>query len=316
MIVVDLPETGDKKQKIVDENNVPKNKQSSDNINDRIVHELKEVDENECIERYSPVLIEYVHHFIVLICLTRTPALAKTRRNPPVKVEMTSDAKCLALIFLFPVLISLTLCDDSSHLGLSEDSDEAIDSSEYKDNPQKRDWRKFATWGKRKWSGLSTWGKRNWAGLSTWGKRDFDKQDDLDKRWSNFATWGKRWSPSSALNTWGKRTMDTDDSDMDKRKWSQFATWGKRSPSKWASFSTWGKRDGDEDNVDKRKWSSFSTWGKRGKWMGLSTWGKRSDLMNNEVPVKVMKLFDHDGNNQMDEVELMAFLSWLASAPE
>lgn len=52
MIVVDLPETGDKKQEIVDENNVPKNKQSSDNINDRIVHELKEVDENECIGQF------------------------------------------------------------------------------------------------------------------------------------------------------------------------------------------------------------------------------------------------------------------------
>lgn len=192
----------------------------------------------------------------------------------------------------------------------SVDAEPVVDTYAQNDD-LKRDWSKFASWGKRGFNdNFSVWGKRDdltddeiaqmtpdkkdWSKFASWGKRE-DLADNDKRAWSkSFQLWGKRSSEALQGDEVSNDLMAADDI---KRKWSQIAAWGKRDLTgemdemdkrKWAKFATWGKRgdDFEDENVEKRKWTQFSpTWGKRDfsadetpekrEWVKFASWGKR-----------------------------------------
>lgn len=228
---------------------------------------------------------------------------------------MIPTTKCLWTLLLTTVITILTehiiQCTPTFDGQPSSSVENDLADAYAQNDDLKRDWSKFASWGKRGFNNnFSLWGKRGtlnddqiaqmtpekkWSKFASWGKRG--SVDDLDKRaWSkSFQVWGKRADDGEAkrewaqIAPWGKRDVTGDNEMMDKRKWSKFASWGKRSDGQddgldkreWAQLSpTWGKRNlNDEAEPEKREWSKFASWGKRFRprpWVSaLEPWGKR-----------------------------------------
>lgn len=229
---------------------------------------------------------------------------------------MISNTKCLWTFILTTFISILTeqliQCSPTFTQPADGAESESLTDTYSQNDALKRDWSKFASWGKRGFNGKFTvWGKRDGVDIDDDGEVAQTQTPDK-KNWSKFASWGKRdalmnsdkraWAKS--FQSWGKRSADDiqgsvgmDDSTSDdvKRRWNQLALWGKRDftgdeglmdKRKWAQFATWGKRGNEfEDEYEKRKWSPLPTWGKRDSesedglekrnWVKFASWGKR-----------------------------------------
>jgi len=225
---------------------------------------------------------------------------------------MIPTTKCLWTVICTTLITILTeqIISCSPTFGSQSDNSlNSVDREPAENDDLKRDWSKFASWGKRGFKdNFAVWGKRSDINDDEFAQMTPDKKD-----WSKFASWGKRddlidnvkreWSKSFSL--WGKRSPENlqgDDVERDytsaddlEKKWSQIAPWGKRDYTgdmtdvdkrKWSKFASWGKRgDEFESDMDKRKWNQLSpAWGKRDyvsespekrEWSKFASWGKR-----------------------------------------